>query len=111
MRALQSAPPPAVAEPDAQAVAVIGVAAQLPGGASIGEFWDRLLAGENLISPLPHRRRELCTALVGPEAEVDYLTGAWLDAIDEVAYLLGGRQLGGAYPWHEHRGLRRGGRR
>ena len=47
------AEPSASAGPGAGAIAVIGVTAQLPGGASIGEFWDRLMAAENLITPLP----------------------------------------------------------
>ncbi|MDK0517987.1 type I polyketide synthase [Streptomyces sp. ML-6] len=64
-------------------VAVIGVAAQLPGAATYERFWDVLVAGEDRVEPAPARRRELCEpVLTGTDTEPSFLHAAWLDDID-----------------------------
>jgi acyl transferase domain-containing protein len=94
VRALRQPPadPGGPHEPDL--IAVIGVAAELPGAASYEDFWRVLRDGEDRIAGLPAARRELCEPyLRGPylhklgapdrAAEApEYMDGAWLDGID-----------------------------
>jgi len=89
VRALRQ-PPAGPAEPDM--IAVIGVAAELPGAASYEDFWRVLRNGEDRVAGLPPARRALCEPyLRGPyrrepgardQAAADYMEGAWLDGID-----------------------------
>ncbi|MFB6549726.1 beta-ketoacyl synthase N-terminal-like domain-containing protein [Streptomyces sp. NPDC056405] len=72
-------------QPDtAQApVAVIGVAAQLPGAATYDQFWDVLLAGQDRVEPAPAHRRALCAPVLDDaDEDPDFLHAAWLDDID-----------------------------
>ena len=64
-------------------VAVIGVAAELPGAESYDDFWRLLMDSADQVGPLPPRRRELCApVLPAADAQPEFLTGAWLDDID-----------------------------
>jgi acyl transferase domain-containing protein len=64
-------------------IAVIGVAAQLPGAPTYERFWDVLMAGEDRIEPAPARRRELCEPVVADaDSNPAFLNAAWLDDID-----------------------------
>ncbi|NUT27234.1 MAG: hypothetical protein HOV84_15170 [Streptomyces sp.] len=66
-----------------EGIAVIGVAAQLPGAVTYDRFWDVLMAGEDRIEPAPARRRELCApVLADADANPAFLNAAWLDDID-----------------------------
>jgi len=42
--------------PDNEPIAIIGMSARLPGSDSIDEFWDHLMAGDDLISEIPADR-------------------------------------------------------
>ncbi|MER5319556.1 beta-ketoacyl synthase N-terminal-like domain-containing protein [Streptosporangium roseum] len=84
VRSAQTAKPEAAEQPEhPEAIAVIGVAAQLPGAPVYERFWDVLMAGEDRVEAAPRRRRELCEPLL-TEADHDpeFITAAWLDDID-----------------------------
>lgn len=84
VRALQAAPVTTPSQPSNTGdIAIIGVAAQLPGTSSVDDFWAGLLNGEDFVRPLPDRRRQLCAPVVPAGSVGDYLTGAWLEGIDE----------------------------
>ncbi|MFD7275453.1 amino acid adenylation domain-containing protein [Streptomyces sp. NPDC059862] len=56
-------------------IAVIGLAGRYPGAADVEEFWQHLLAGRDLIAPLPEGRRR--DAGTGAET----MTGGFLDDV------------------------------
>ncbi|MEU3260649.1 alpha/beta fold hydrolase [Streptomyces albidoflavus] len=60
-----------------RAVAVIGMAGVLPGSADIDAFWAHLLAGDDLVGPVPQDRAAL---LADPVARD--MRGGFLDAVD-----------------------------
>jgi acyl transferase domain-containing protein len=71
--------PPGRAEP----IAVIGVAAQLPGAPAYERFWDVLMAGEDRGEAAPARRRELCMPVLDGLAPARaFLHAAWVEDID-----------------------------
>lgn len=63
-------------------VAVIGVAAELPGASTYDEFWDVLIGGQDLVSALPGPRRALCEAPLADGGHDAFVSGAWLQDID-----------------------------
>ncbi|MGV9774032.1 beta-ketoacyl synthase N-terminal-like domain-containing protein [Streptosporangium sp. NPDC003464] len=68
-------------QPDA--IAVIGIAAQLPGAPVYDRFWDVLMSGKDQVEAAPRRRRELCEPLLTEaDPEPEFLTAAWLEDID-----------------------------
>ena len=50
---------PAQPAANERGIAIVGVAASLPGSADLAEFWAHLAAGDDLIGPAPDDRREL----------------------------------------------------
>ncbi|MFH8350193.1 beta-ketoacyl synthase N-terminal-like domain-containing protein [Streptomyces sp. NPDC018045] len=70
-------------EPSADApIAVIGVAATLPGADCYENFWDVLIHGRDRVGGLPGPRQELCAPVIEPGTNPHFLTGGWLDDID-----------------------------
>ncbi|MEO3808343.1 SDR family NAD(P)-dependent oxidoreductase [Sphaerisporangium sp. B11E5] len=51
--------PQPVATPEPQGVAVIGMAGTLPGSPDLDTFWRHLVAGDDLVRPVPEDRAEL----------------------------------------------------
>jgi acyl-CoA synthetase (AMP-forming)/AMP-acid ligase II len=47
---------PRLDDPNAKAVAIVGVSARFPGAPSLREFWDALNAGKDLISEVPNAK-------------------------------------------------------
>ncbi|MHA4819664.1 ACP S-malonyltransferase [Streptomyces aculeolatus] len=64
--------------PDPYPVAVVGLSAVLPGSADLEGFWRRLLAGDELVSPVPEDRWR---DWAGPE-RARRAHGAFLDEVD-----------------------------
>ncbi|WUH88880.1 phosphopantetheine-binding protein [Streptomyces sp. NBC_00433] len=63
-------------------IAIIGVAAQLPGARTYEAFWDVLMSGADMVEPAPESRRALCRPLAPEPGTAGFLTAAWLDDID-----------------------------
>jgi len=68
-------------DPAADAIAVIGVAAELPGATNYEQFWEVLIDGRDMVTALPAPRRSLCEPLIAPDEDPEYLSGAWLQDI------------------------------
>jgi len=67
---------------DSAPIAVVGVAATLPGADSYEDFWDVLINGVDKVGELPQARRELCAPVVERGFTPRLLTGSWLEGID-----------------------------
>jgi acyl transferase domain-containing protein len=77
------ADPPPTREGGTEAIAVIGVAAQLPGATTYERFWDVLMAGEDRVEPAPERRRQLCAPVLSKaDGAPSFLTAAWVEDVD-----------------------------
>lgn len=64
-------------------IAVIGIAAQLPGAPTYERFWDVLMAAEDRVEPPPGRRRELCEPVLdGSNPAPRFIHAAWVEDID-----------------------------
>ncbi|MCQ9178695.1 hypothetical protein KMT30_06555 [Streptomyces sp. IBSBF 2953] len=71
------------AEPVGDApIAVVGVAAELPGADGYQDFWNVLIQGVDCVGPLPESRAELCGPVLEPGAPATFLSGSWLEDID-----------------------------
>ncbi len=60
LEAVQTMPAPSSAEQTDRRIAIIGIAAELPGAKTFDDFWDVLLRCEDRVSELPPARRRLC---------------------------------------------------
>jgi acyl transferase domain-containing protein len=74
---------PAERQPEArEGVAIVGLAALLPGVKSIDDFWRCLLDGDVQTRPLPTRRRELLGIDEGSLSRDFGFHGGWLDGVE-----------------------------
>jgi 3-oxoacyl-(acyl-carrier-protein) synthase len=71
-------------------IAIIGIAAELPGARTFNEFWGVLMRGEDRISDLPVDRQALCDPFVHANAQIlgidvdkPYWKAAWIADVDK----------------------------
>ncbi|HLG64191.1 MAG TPA: condensation domain-containing protein [Ktedonosporobacter sp.] len=90
LEAVQTMPAPSSAEQTDRRIAIIGIAAELPGAKTFDDFWDVLLRCEDRVSELPPARRRLCEDFVqlrqeelGIDQEKPFWSAAWLEDIDK----------------------------
>ncbi|MEM7157012.1 MAG: SDR family NAD(P)-dependent oxidoreductase [Myxococcota bacterium] len=62
---------------EASTIAIVGAAAVLPGSATLDELWDHLVAGDDLVGPVPPARIELYEGLNGHK-----VWGGFVDDVD-----------------------------
>lgn len=71
-------------------IAVIGMAARMPGADNKEEFWDIIRTGQDCIKPFPaSRKRDINSYLAFTGVDIDrigYVDGGYLDAIDRFDY-------------------------
>ncbi|TYP79318.1 non-ribosomal peptide synthetase [Paenibacillus methanolicus] len=82
-----NAEPSGVMEEDSgRDIAIIGMAAHLPGAEDVRQFWERLMSAYDAVGPFPDSRRgDAASMLAGtklPKGKVSYYDGAYLDEID-----------------------------
>lgn len=84
--AAEGATPPRGGAGDGR-IAIVGLAAQLPGARTVEDFWDVLTRGEDRVCDLSPARRALCDGVPaslqgGGGARSGEVLGAWLEDID-----------------------------
>jgi acyl transferase domain-containing protein/thioesterase domain-containing protein/SAM-dependent methyltransferase len=85
--AAPAAPAPPVAHVDARAaepIAIIGMAARLPGAPDLDAFWDALIAGRDLVTEIPPTRWDWRAHGDAPGLAPDATVPRWGGFIDDV---------------------------
>ena len=83
---------PGSQDPDANAIAIVGMGAVLPGGLTLQDFYDLLDRGESAIGPVPADRWNLSRALDSSSPRAWHTVGG-----------IGGFVQGFAYDWRRHK--------
>ena len=79
-------------DPDADAIAIVGMGAVLPGGLTLQDFYDLIDRGESAIGPVPADRWDLSRALESSSPRPWHSVGG-----------IGGFVEGFAYDWRRHK--------
>lgn len=76
-----------------EAIAIIGIAAEMPMADTAEQYWDNILNGVDCTTDFPEGRKkdmdayhQWMNAKLGADKEVQYLQGAFLDNIDQFDY-------------------------